>query len=228
MTQSSTLLPLMGILLSLTAAAASTEPFRPDVTGKVTAEGVQDVDHLEPYEGAKAIEAKAAARTPWKFRYHYLAQFVAIPALRAEGDYLAVVLLSFDRRYLLQAAKIPTDKVLSKPPKPAIEIPIPESLASVVYDLWVNALLEVRYERRQHGVLDGETYLFSTFVTGLGWMHGSTASPGGDLPPVWMVQAGEKLLAFAREEKRDEKALEAELIVLRDKLFSYIRAHGKH
>lgn len=216
MTHGSTPLLLIGTLLFLAPAARGTEPFRPDVTGKINTDGVQDVDHLEPYEGKVPLP-----------EYYYLAQFIEAPAMLAEGDYL-VVLRTEDGRYLLQATKVPTEKVLSKPEKPDFEIQIPESLASVIYDLWVNALLEVRYERRQHGGFDGETYLFSSFVTSLGWMHGYTWSPGGDLPPVWMMKAGKKLVVFARDEKRDAKTTEAELVVLRDKLFRYIKAHGKH
>ena len=59
-------------------------------------------------------------------------------------------------------------------------------------------------------------------------MHGYTWSPRGDLPPVWMMEAGKKLVAFARDEKRDAKRTEAQLVVLHDKLFRYIKAHGKH
>jgi hypothetical protein len=216
MTHIPTRLALVRLFLLLTATASGTEPFRPDVTGKINTEWIQDVDHLEPYEGKVPLP-----------EYYYLAQFIEAPAMLAEGNYLAV-LRTDDLRYLLQTAKFPTDKVLSKPAKPDIEIEIPESLAAVIYDLWVNALLEVRYERKQHGGFDGETYLFSTFVTSLGWMHGSTWSPDGDLPPAWMMEAGKKLVAFARNEKRNAKTTEAELTVLRDKLFRYVKAHGKH
>ncbi len=145
----------------------------------------------------------------------------------AEGQYL-VVLRTKDEKYLMRVGKFPTDKPLKEPPKPDAEIQISEAFASVIYDLWVNALLEVRYERRQHGGFDGETYVFSTFVTSLGWMHGFTWSPSGDLPPAWMMNAGKKLVALAHDEKRDAKAAEAELTVLRDKLFRYIETHGKH
>jgi hypothetical protein len=43
-----------------------------------------------------------------------------------------------------------------------------------------------------------------------------------------MMNAGKKLVALAHDEKRDAKAAEAELTVLRDKLFRYIETHGKH
>jgi hypothetical protein len=216
MTHASTPLLLIGTLLFLTPKAWGTEPFRPDVTGKINTEGVLDVDHLEPCEGKVPLP-----------EYYYLVQFIESPSLATEGDYL-VVLRTDDQRYLLQATKVPIEKLLSKPTKVDIEIQIPESLASVIYDLWVNALLEVCYERRQHGGLDGENYLFSTFVVSLGWMHGCTWSPQGDLPPVWMMEAGKKLIAYARAKKRDPKTTEAELVILRDKLFRYIKAHGRH
>jgi hypothetical protein len=216
MTRIATSFALLGICLLAEATASATEPFKTDVTGKINTESVQDLDHLEPYNGKVAIP-----------EYYYLAQFIEAGAMQAEGSYL-VVIRTDDRRYLLQATRVPTEKLLSKPAKPDIEVQIPESLAAVIYDLWVNALLEVRYERKQHGGFDGETYLFSTFVMSLGWMHGTTWSPDGDLPPVWMMNAGKKLIAFARDQKRDSKTTEAELTILRDKLFQYIKAHGRH
>jgi hypothetical protein len=194
----------------------STEPFKPDVAGEINTDWVADLDHLEPYEGKVHLP-----------EYYYLAQFFEAPAMVDKANYL-VILRTKDRRYLMRLSKIPADKFPGEAPKPDIEIEVPESLASVVYDLWVNALLEVRYERKQHGGFDGETYVFSTFVTSLGWMHGTTWSPSGDLPPTWMMNAGKKLVAFARDEKRDPKATEAELTVLRDKLFQYIKKNGKH
>ena len=131
MTHIATPLVLVGILLSLATTLSGTEPFRPDVTGKINTDWVQDLDHLEPYEGKVPLP-----------EYYYLAQFIEVPAMLAEGAYL-VVLRTDDGRYLLQATKVPTENAASKPAKPDIEIQIPESLASVVYDLWVNALLEV-------------------------------------------------------------------------------------
>ena len=151
MTHAPTSFLLAPILVSLAPVAGATEPFRPDVTGKNYADGVQDIDHLEPCEG------KVPLPEHYYLAQYYLAQFIEVPALLAEGEYL-VVLRTDDRRYLLQRTKIPTEKALSMPAKWDIEIEIPESLASVIYDLWVNALLEVRYERRQHGGFDGEMF----------------------------------------------------------------------
>jgi hypothetical protein len=202
--------------LFFTTTAWCTEPFKSDVTGKINTDWVENIDHLEPYVGE--------VRPP---EYYYLAQFIEAPAMLVEGHYL-VVLRAKDEKYLIRVGKFPMDKPLKEPPKTDAEIQISEALASVVYDLWVNALLEVRYERRQHGGFDGETYIFSTFVTSLGWMHGNTWSPSGDLPTTWMMNAGKKLIAFAHDEKRDAKTTEAELTVLRDKLYQYIKKHGKH
>lgn len=214
-THMSAALALVSTFLFLTATARGTEPFKPDVTGKINTVGADGgLDHLVPVQAAIP-------------EYDYLAQYIEAVALYDEGNYL-VVLRTKDGRYVIQTVRVPEEKLLSRPTKPDIEIQISESFASVIYDLWVNALLEVHYERKQHGGLDGETSIFSTFVVSLGWMHGSTWSPSRDLPPAWMVEAGKKLIAFARDEKRDAKAAEAELTTLRDKLFRYIKTHGKH
>ena len=216
MTDMPAVLARLSTFLFLSTTAWCTEPFTPDVTGKINTDGVENIDHLEPYEGE--------VRPPENY---FLAQFIDAPAMLAEGHYL-VVLRTKDEKYLVRVGKFPTDKPLKEPPKTDAEIQISEAFASVIYDLWVNALLEVRYERRQHGGFDGETYVFSTFVTSLGWMHGSTWSPSGDLPPTWMMNAGKKLVAFAHDQKRDAKATEGELTVLRDKLFQYIKKNGKY
>ncbi len=216
MTQMPATLARVSTFLFLTTTAWCTEPFKPDVTGKVNTDWVENIDHLEPYEGKVPLP-----------EYYYLAQFIEAPAMLVEGHYL-VVLRTKDEKYLMRVGTFPTDQPLKEAPKADAEIQISEAFASVIYDLWVNALFEVRYERRQHGGFDGETYIFSTFVTSLGWMHGSTWSPSGDLPPTWVMNAGKKLVAFARDGERNAKTTEAELTVIRDKLFRYIKTHGKH
>src|SRR5262249_26798068 len=193
-------------------------PFKPDITGKECTEGVADIDHLEPCNLKLPLP-----------EYYYLAEFIEAPStLIADYCQYLVVLRTKDEKYVIRVGTFSSDKPLKEPPKADVEIQISEAFASDIYDLWVNALLEVRYERRQHGGFDGETYIFSTFVTGLGWMHGFTWSPSGDLPPTWMMDAGKKLVAFARDEKRDAKATEDELTGLRNKFFQYIKKNGKH
>ena len=46
-------------------------------------------------------------------------------------------------------------------------------------------------------------YMFSTFVPGLGWLHGYTRFPGvsQDMPPYWMTQAGEALFEFVTKSR---------------------------
>jgi len=216
MTHTLTQLTLLSLFLVVRATALGTQPFKPVVTGEINTDPIKELDHLEPFHGKVPLPED-----------YYLAQYFEAPALADQANYL-IVLRTKDGRYLVRLSKTAHDKFPTEAPTPDKEIEIPESLASVIYDLWVNALLEVRYERRQHGGLDGELYYFSTFVTSLGWMHGYTWSPGGDLPPVWMMEAGKKLVAFAHDEKRSATAIEGELTVLRNKLFRYIKAHGKH
>lgn len=205
--------PLL-IFLLLPLPAGTTEPYKVDVTQQAFAENAREIDHLEPAQGD----------TP---EFYYLAQFIESHSF-VEGSYL-VVLRTEDGRYLMQTSKTPKDRRdFKKRPRANTEIQIPESLANVIYQMWVNALLEVRYNRKEYRGLDGSVYAFSTFVRSLGWMHGEIWSPSGESPPAWMVEAGSKLAAFARDPKRDVKKTEAEMTALRDKLFRYIKLHGKH
>src|ERR1051325_472486 len=153
MTQMPTALAGVSTFLFLVITAWCTEPFKTDVTGMVNTDWVENLDHLEPYEGE--------VRPP---EFYYLAQFIEAPAMLAEGQYL-VVLRAKDKKCLMRVGKFPTDKSLKEPPTTDAEIEISEAFASVIYDLWVNALLEVRYRSEEHGGFDGETYVFSTFVT---------------------------------------------------------------
>ena len=174
------------------------------------------MDHLEPFGGEVPVP-----------KYYYLAQFIEAPSLLEHGNYLAV-LKTKDGRYVVRTGKFPVAKPLPKEPVTDTEVQISESFASVIYDLWVNAIFEVRYDRTDHAGFDGTSYIFSTFVNGLGWMHGGTWSPSGDAPPAWLVDAGSKLVAFAQDPKRNPKKTEAEIAAIREKLFGYIEKHGKH
>ena len=201
------------ILMSLPLSAWATEPYKVDVTQQAFADSAPGIDHLEPARGDIP-------------EFYYIAQFIESPSF-IEGSYL-VVLRTEDGRYLMRTGKTPKERSFAKPPKTDTEIQIPESLARVIYQIWVNALLEVRYDRKAYRGLDGAGYTFSTFVRALGWMHGGIWSPSGNSPPAWMVDAGSKLIAFAHDPKRNAKKTEAEMTTVRDKLFRYIKTHGKH
>jgi hypothetical protein len=204
---------LFFLLLPLAFAALAAEPYKVDVTQEAFSESVSGIDHLEPVQG----------NIP---EFYYLAQFIQLPSFH-QGNYL-VVSRTKEGRYLLRTGTMPKDGSVTDKPKMGPEVQIPESLAAVIYEIWVNALLEVRYDRKAYRGLDGTRYTFSTYVRALGWMHGGIWSPDNDAPPTWMVETGGKLLAFARDPKRDPKTLETELANTRDKLFRHLKTQGKH
>jgi hypothetical protein len=228
-----TSLPLLTLLL-LTLSARTSEPYKVDVTQQALAEGAEEIDHLVPVDGGIP-------------EFYYIAQFIHSRSF-VDGSYMVVLrseapiaagstpdpfrtptpVTLAKGRYLMRTGITPLKGGLSKPPKTDTEIQIPETLARVIYEIWVNALLEVRYDRKAYGGLDGDAYTFSTFVRALGWMHGSIWSPEGESPPAWMADAGTKLLAFARDSKGDAKTMEGELIAVRDKIYRYLKTHGKH
>lgn len=186
----------------------SSEPYRVDVKQKVSAEYTDAIDHLEPVRGVIP-------------EFYYIAQYIESPSF-TKGTYM-VVLKTKEDKYLLQLATTPADSRPIKRPKNETELEISESLAEVIYQIWVNALLEVRYDRKCYRGLDGADYTFSSFVRGTGWMHGSIWTPQADLPPKWLVDSAREIIAFARDPKRDEKKIEATLIQSRDKLFAYLK-----
>ena len=205
-------LPLLSLVL-LVLTARATEPYEVDVTQEAFAERASAIDHLEPAKG----------NIP---EFYYLAQFISYPSF-SDGSYL-VVLRTEEGRYLIRSGVNTKGGELAKPPKFDTEIQIPESLARVIYELWVNALLEVRYDRKAYRGVDGVGYTFSTYVRALGWLHGCIWSPSDESPPVWMAQAGQMLVAFAHDPKRDVKKTEASMTAVRDKVLRYIKEHGKH
>ncbi len=209
--------PLLTFVLFACAPVCwSFEPFAVDVTQEEFAEHDPAIDHLLP----------AGVSLP---EFYYIAQFIVPPDTFPKRDGFSIVVLKTDDgRYLLQTAAIPQGSPLDTRQKPRLELQIPQTLAEVVYQIWVNTLLEARYDRKSYAGLDGGTFLFSTYVRGLGWMHGRIWSPDANLPPRWIVEAGEQLSDFVRNSQRDPRKTEAALIGIRDKLFEYLETNGKH
>ena len=210
------------VFTSFLISVSATESVKVDVTNQsVTVNGITPgsnggilIDHLVP------VDEHVPDRLPDGRGFYYIAQFMEAPPFSG-GSYL-VVLRNENQSYLLRTGPIGNSLKSSTPPNTDTEVQIPQSLAKVIYETWVNALLQVRYSPGGDPVcLDGTQYVFSTYIRG-GWMHGLTWSPRPDSPPPWMVDAGDKLLAFARDPKRDAQKTEAELTVLRDKLLRYI------
>jgi hypothetical protein len=100
------------------------------------------------------------------------------------------------------------------------EVEISEELAATIYSMWANAILDARYARRGLG-LDGTSYSFSTSLRGVGWFSATAWEPKNDLPPRWLVDAGEQILEFGRAEHPSADQLHANLRTIRQRLREY-------
>ena len=192
------------------------EPFPVDVTQANLGDGKipEEADHLRPQtDRVPEIGCLVLYREDRSFDP---GNFVTIE--RADERYLL--------RWSVAPPTLPLSQVLKIKPNAVLEIP--SSLAKLAYEIWVNALLETRYGRHREIGCDGTTYTFSTFAPKLGQLNGQTWSPEADLPPKWMVEAGNMLVAFANDPQRDPKQLEAQLTATRNKLFAYLKEHSKH
>lgn len=201
------------LALTWTVAALAFEPFDPTREP----DEVAAFDHLRPVD-----------RGVPEFRY--LAQYW-VQSDRGEQRYLVVVRDQPSGRYYIEQGEPPNaERVLNRAYEFKKRVEISASTADMIYELWVNAVLQTHYDRRAPSVMGtgGDKFTFSCFVPNLGWMHGYTWTPTQkDLPPDWMCNAGESLFAFATksEAARGENELRTKMQSNRDKFFNYLRTH---
>jgi hypothetical protein len=98
---------------------------------------------------------------------------------------------------------------------------VSKRFAEVVYDIWANNILEARYTRHASSSADGTNYRFRTHLKGVGWPSARTGSANKDLPPKWLVDTGEEILALARATNPKEAPLLAKLQAVRKRLHEY-------
>ncbi|HEY5754448.1 MAG TPA: hypothetical protein VIU34_01435 [Steroidobacter sp.] len=101
------------------------------------------------------------------------------------------------------------------------QLEVSKQFAEVVYDIWVNNILEARFTRHRPFGVDGTGYRFRTNLRGVGWPSASTWSPSKDLPPKWLANSGEEILAFARAKSPQEAPVLAKLRAVRKRLNDY-------
>jgi hypothetical protein len=202
--------------LALGAVGHATEPFvlKPYTLGAALDSGNVEHDsrvpHLVPV-GTKLPE------------YDYLVQYVVPPSgfsAYPKGYAMAIVRTEADL-YRVQVADLDEKAPLEARPKPTAELEIPKTLAEVAYQIWLNAILETRYTRKSYLVLDGTAEYFSAYMASIGFMHGMSAGEGE--VRTWLTEAANLLTRLANGRERDAKKTEAALIVLRDKLFNYLK-----
>jgi hypothetical protein len=213
----------------LCAGAWAAEPYKVDVTQQSLPEAANSVDHLLPVYTAQfvrnPIDGPPGAR--------YLAVYFENIFMMGEPavTHYFVLFRTKEGHYLLRtgpvAEKIP---LWPETPEGCMDVEIPESMAGVIYEIWVNELLETRHERTMLTMMPHDiTYEFSACVPGLGLLDGTIRgeSAGKDQPTQWMIDAGRDLLKFAGNPRRREpKKMEAKLIATRDELLQYLKLHG--
>jgi|GEM_PF-2103039 len=190
----------------------------PTTVVQLRAPAVSDgLDHLEPVD-------RKIPETP------YLVEFIREPAIGYQYTHLTLSQDDKSGKFYLRTWSEWKNETLPRPTTevlgPSVKVEFPVDMASTVYSIWVNALLEVRYDRLAHTGQDGWTDLFSVYIKGRGWLHGTTWSPTKELPPKWMEDSASVLIQFTKD--KDEPACRANLIGLRNRLFAYLSANGKH
>jgi hypothetical protein len=191
------------------------EPATVDVTQQAFSPQSDVTDHLEPSD------------RPMDERY-YVVRYTCDEAMAYQNDFLEIDRNKADGKFVLKKwsewakteGKPPADEKL----RSAIKLEIPQDLAAEVYEMWVNALYEVRYDRTFNGTLDGWTDVYSAYVRGKGWMIGEAESPDKELPPKWLNQSATALIQLSKD--HDLRACRQQLAALHEKLFIYWKAHG--
>ena len=97
---------------------------------------------------------------------------------------------------------------------------VSRELAASIYSIWANGILEARYSRNSPG-MDGTAYEFSTYLRGVGRLGAWAWSPHDELPPKWLVDAGELMIVLSRDAEMDEARALALVKKIGDRLASY-------
>lgn len=196
--------------------ALAFEPFKIDLNQKAVAETSRQIDHLFPVH--------ESIRVP---EFMYLIQYWA----QTTTDDYRYVVLSRDQpngRYYVEQGDIPRANLHSRPYRFKTRAEISSETSGLICEYWVNMLLETRYDRKALPYMPQETlYVFSAFVAPAGRLHGCISYPAvsEDMPPYWMIQAGEALFEFVTK-SHDEARLAAIIRNYRDTFYKYKKAHA--
>lgn len=99
---------------------------------------------------------------------------------------------------------------------------IKKTTAALIYSIWANTLLDVKYPKTIYFGVDGTGYYFSSYVKGIGQLEGYTWSPMKyEYPPSQMVKAGHEVSAFV-EGDIDEAGLASKLEDIKQTIFEYL------
>jgi hypothetical protein len=191
------------------------EPAPVDIMQQAFSPESEVTDHLEP--SSRPIDER-----------YYVVRYTCDEAMAYQDDFLEIDRNNVDGKFVLKKWS-EWAKTEDKPPaneklRPAVELEIPQDLAADIYEIWVNALYEVRYDRTFNGTLDGWTDVYSAYVRGKGWMIGEAETPEKELPPKWLKESTTALIQLSKD--RDVTACRQKIMAMHDKLFTYWRAHG--
>jgi hypothetical protein len=205
------------LLFLLPGCLYAWDAYPTDLTQSATPEVSDSLDHLEPVD-RKIPESPS------------LIEFIREPALGYQYTHLTLTRDEASGKFFVRTWSEWKNETQARPLNevlgPSAKAELPVDLASNIYSMWVNALLEVRYDRLDHSGVDGWTDLFSAYIKGRGWLHGMASSPTKDLPPKWMEDSATALIQFTKD--KDEMACRRTLIDLRDKLFAYLGTNGRN
>jgi hypothetical protein len=200
------------LLLALTVFGlpVMARAYEPDVTQENMEWDTQAAkDHLVPTGSAE----------PQGAPLYYLAKFGRYPSF---DDSFEWHLILNSGRYLLVSWRLAHGTVaqIEAAHEDELIVEVSKDLAATIYAIWASAILDARYTRYANG-LDGTNYWFSTYLRGVGWPGARTWSPSANLPPKWLVEAGEVVLELGRSNPATEAPSIAKLKVIRERLDSY-------
>ncbi|MFC4311112.1 hypothetical protein ACFPN2_18590 [Steroidobacter flavus] len=200
---------ISGLIVLCLAVSGVAAAYEPDVTQQRDETVAGSSDRLIP-DGAGSVDRRCM---------RCLAEFGRYPA--AEPAYEWQLQLE-NGKYVLSSWRLVN-------PKSAVDfqqvelqrLEVGKQFAEVVYDIWANNILEARFTR--HAPVDGTTYRFRTFLRGVGSPSARTSSPSKDLPPKWLVDSGDEILALARGKGAKEATVLTKLQAVRKRLNEYYR-----
>lgn len=199
---------LVAFCLALSGVAAAYEP---DVTQQRDETIAGAPDRLIP-DGSGLVDERCT---------HCLAQFGRYPSSAAAHEWQ---LRLEDGKYVLSSWQLVNPKSDVDSQQVDVQrLEVSKQFADVVYDIWANNILEARYTRHLPAGVDVANYRFRTNLRRVGWLSARTGSPSANLPPKWMVDSGDEILALARAKSPKEAPLLTKLQTVRKRLNDYYR-----
>jgi hypothetical protein len=191
------------------------EPFQVDPGKKPLPERSREIDHLWPI-------VHALGPLP---EFDYLIQYWG-EITTEDYHYLVVIRDEPSGRYYVEQGDAPKGELHGRPYRYKRRAEISADTAKLIYEYWVNMLLETRYDRKVLPYMPQVTVHMFSARAAVGWLHGHTDYPGvsEEMPPFWLAQAGEALFQFVTK-TQNETELAAKIKELRDKYYDYRKAH---